>query len=755
MDKLPEDALALAISYCILPEDAMSVRLVCHGMRGPVASGCRIACAALLGYNPADVEVVTRAEQDEDLVRTAAFVHRAHMAVTPVAASSHTIVASYMGVLACGANASGQLGNGSVSQFASMVVVPGSASYDTASFIARRQSAIEHYDSSSPSPVKLPDNVVRMPWCADGRPSVAAGRGHSLLCMGGDAFVWGEDNSHTVASAESHARSRLAIPRLLAFDDGLTDIDEPTEAVACKLLKRLVPSPHASLPGRPSIVQVAAGQQHSLFLSATGIVFCSGNGTSGELGTGDAASSCSPRRAPLPEAAISIAAGGFHSLALGASASRRVWGWGSAASGQLGITPEHQTGRQPLPRLTPAPVMMGDHAGVHSAPVGLAYPEQSVQTSSGASEGPGDDNGGGASSVEHRGVASARSLPPCMQLAAGSHHSLFLSQGGLVYGCGKSTFGALGFDQRPDVHSPQIITRLAHVRLVAVAAGQAHSAFVSEDGTLYTCGSVANGRLGLAPEVIAQRRRGAPQLSGVPTNPSRTSLREAVARPTAVELPPGVRIRWVAAGDDHTIAVSRDGRTFAFGRGQAGQLGCGHRKELPVPEEVPALAVLPCQPAQGGVKSSPCPAASALPTETAALPAGQSTATERGPSGSHHTSSTATGRGPSGSHHTSSPCWRGGVRGPTTATSPHTVAAAALADRHMPTTDSAAEALLDRGVLDSGLPAVTEAPASLAGPSTAAPPMPEPSTDAPAETAAASLAAELSKTRVTRVLSRW
>jgi E3 ubiquitin-protein ligase HERC4 len=46
----------------------------------------------------------------------------------------------------------------------------------------------------------------------------------------------------------------------------------------------------------------------------------------------------------------------------------------------------------------------------------------------------------------------------------------------------------------------------------------------------------------------------------------------------------------VAAGSDHTVALTADGRLFSFGRGQAGQLGSGNRKDRPLPEEMNAPA---------------------------------------------------------------------------------------------------------------------------------------------------------------------
>lgn len=50
-----------------------------------------------------------------------------------------------------------------------------------------------------------------------------------------------------------------------------------------------------------------------------------------------------------------------------------------------------------------------------------------------------------------------------------------------------------------------------------------------------------------------------------------------------------VRVRSVAAGTDHTIGLTTDGRAFSFGRGQAGQLGSGNRRDRTQPGEMPLL----------------------------------------------------------------------------------------------------------------------------------------------------------------------
>lgn len=92
-----------------------------------------------------------------------------------------------------------------------------------------------------------------------------------------------------------------------------------------------------SLPeGSAPIMEVAAGDMHSLLLDRSGAVWSCGGGWEGPLGHGDPASSAVPRPI-LALAAVRIdriAAGGVHSLAL--SETGQVWSWGWGIYGQLG-----------------------------------------------------------------------------------------------------------------------------------------------------------------------------------------------------------------------------------------------------------------------------------------------------------------------------------------------------------------------------------------------------------------------------------
>ena len=84
------------------------------------------------------------------------------------------------------------------------------------------------------------------------------------------------------------------------------------------------------------IVRVAAGSSHSLALTAEGALFSFGWGEYGQLGHGDTANQLQPKRVAglAKERMVSVAAGNTHSLAL--TAEGALFGFGCGEEGQLG-----------------------------------------------------------------------------------------------------------------------------------------------------------------------------------------------------------------------------------------------------------------------------------------------------------------------------------------------------------------------------------------------------------------------------------
>ena len=685
---LPADALALIVSHTNVPRDAVSLRRACRSLGEPANMGALLAISRILVCDVADVPERARAAPGDDPLETAAFVVNSHNGKKLAAAHDHSLLARGTSIVSCGANDAGQLGIGKVSQFNSTIIVPNTP--HAAVYAARQQQMAEGFDPARPAvaQLSLPAGVAIT--------SLAAGRSHSLAASSdGQLYAWGQALACGIASQirsiTNPAVQPVALPRRVILDVGddddlpaphwwrtsppMASEDTLSNAVSLRELhaRRRAPLP----PSRSrQVTQVAAGQCHSALLLSGGAVFCCGVGSAGELGDGHMCDSAAPVRARLPEAARAIAAGGFHTLAIGAGPARRAYGWGSSACRQLGDytlvqgrarrlggLPPSTTYGQATPAALATFARMrscrdevtlfglsiaaaGDDAESDEAKVSafrgvapaVAVPlDTSVTPSylgtthltgeSGTSHGDGDgDTSDPQFWMDHR------ELPACAQLAAGSHHSLLLTQRGHVMCCGKNSNGQLGLGHRIASDPLSVVAALAHTRIVSIAAGASHSAFVDVAGRLYTCGRLANGRLGFDEAALGD----APPL--VRTASDNTLTRPPMlhcARPTRVAFPSGVaacggllRVSTVVAGNDHTIALMTDGRAFSFGRGQAGQLASGSRNDRLQPE---LMLTVRGASGEGSPSASVAEGAAYIPVP---VPAAETRGTTAGASGS-------------------------------------------------------------------------------------------------------------------------
>ncbi len=192
------------------------------------------------------------------------------------------------------------------------------------------------------------------------------------------------------------------------------------------------------LPIGVTTTTVAAGGSHSLVLGSDGNVYASGSNSNGQLGDGTTYGSNSPVVVHLPSGvhATAIAAGDYHSLAIGSDG--HVYAWGYNTNGQLGNGTNTNSD---------VPVQVGLPAGV--TPTAVA------------------------------GEASA---------------SLTLGSDGKVYSWGSNDHGGLGA-AGGDSNVPVLVD--LPVGATAIGAGQSHGLAIGSNGKLYAWGLNDNGELGV------------------------------------------------------------------------------------------------------------------------------------------------------------------------------------------------------------------------------------------------------------------
>ena len=316
-----------------------------------------------------------------------------------------------------------------------------------------------------------------------------------------------------------------------------------------------------ALPGQVGpATQVAVGG-HSLVLTATGQLYGFGDNFFGQLGSSANTGTNNPNPTPtvvtLPGEigpVTRIAAGSDHSLAV--TASGQLYAFGFNYYGQLGRSANTSSGD---PNPTPTVVTLAGEIGPVTQ-VAAGGNHSLAVTASGQLYAFGYNGYGGLGSATNSGTGNPTSTPtpvslpgeigPVTQVAAGGAHSLAVTASGQLYAFGLNGTGELGSATNISTNNPNptptLVTLPGEIGPVTqVAAGGNHSLAVTASGQLYAFGYNEYGQLGSATN------------SGT-GNPNPT--------PTLVSLPGEVgRVTQVAAGGDHSLAVTASGQLYAFG----------------------------------------------------------------------------------------------------------------------------------------------------------------------------------------------
>lgn len=152
-----------------------------------------------------------------------------------------------------------------------------------------------------------------------------------------------------------------------------------------------------------------------------------------------------------------------------------------------------------------------------------------------------------------------------ISLAVGSNHCVAVAQNGELLSWGQNAHGQCGHGMWDNEYSiPRVVDGLSGVRVLSAAAGSMHSLVVTEEGTVYSFGCGEFGQLG----------HGAVSY-GNSTSPMCQGGLENAYSPRVVVFDATLRKRMVAvsAGKAHSLSLCVDGSVFAWGDNKLGQLG--------------------------------------------------------------------------------------------------------------------------------------------------------------------------------------
>lgn len=305
--------------------------------------------------------------------------------------------------------------------------------------------------------------------------------------------------------------------------------------------------------GACKAVQVAAGDEHAMAITADGGLWTWGHNDGGMLGLGTTTNGLSPARVPgLPE--IVTGTGGWnHAYAVDVDGT--IWSWGANSAGQLG---DGTTTKSTSPGHLSAPtdvvaVAAGDRFGLALTSDGTVYST-------------GDNSYGqlGDGTRTSRSTFEAVSgLPVITAISAEEQLSAALDEDGVVWVWGENGYGQLG--PGPGGYSMVPLEMEDLPVIVAIAVGEDHMAALDEDGVVWTWGCNTYGQLG----------------DGTKTTRS---------EPAAVSLPaPVVEL---ATADHWVMALDEDGVAWVWGLNNYGQLGDNTNTNRSTPQNVVDLPTM-------------------------------------------------------------------------------------------------------------------------------------------------------------------
>jgi regulator of chromosome condensation len=196
-----------------------------------------------------------------------------------------------------------------------------------------------------------------------------------------------------------------------------------------------------------------------------------------------------------------------------------------------------------------------------------------------------------------------------LDIAAGAYHSLALTTDGVILAWGLNNHGQLGFGHLDPVLAPTPISLegASHSgllpRFMALAAGEHHSVALTDTGIVYAWGRADSGQLALSPfpnpgvafptEAIIYHKE----------DISHSNIPAAVTlpRPIDTSLFGGRPVTAVASGSNHVLAITNN-NLFSWGFGDMLQLGNGKEQDEPLPIQV-KLSGKPIQADAGGQHS--------------------------------------------------------------------------------------------------------------------------------------------------------
>ncbi|XP_039127125.1 ultraviolet-B receptor UVR8-like [Dioscorea cayenensis subsp. rotundata] len=324
-----------------------------------------------------------------------------------------------------------------------------------------------------------------------------------------------------------------------------------------------------------NITAAVAGSRNSLAISENGHLYTWGwnqRGTLGHPQETKTESVPSLVKALADVKIVQAAVDGWHCLAVDDQG--RAYAWGGNEYGQCGEEPERkEDGSKALRRDIAIPQRCAPKLSVRQVAAGGTH--SVVLTVEGhvwtwGQPWPPGDIKQISTPVRVQGLEQVRLI------AVGAFHNLALLEDGVLWAWGNNEYGQLGTGDTQPRSQPIPVQGLSDLTLVDIAAGGWHSTALTEKGEVYAWGRGEHGRLGFGDD------------------------KSSKMVPQKVQLLAAEDIVQMSCGGTHSVALTRDGRMFSFGRGDHGRLGYGRKVTTGHPMEVPINLPVPKNSTAGG-----------------------------------------------------------------------------------------------------------------------------------------------------------
>jgi alpha-tubulin suppressor-like RCC1 family protein len=329
---------------------------------------------------------------------------------------------------------------------------------------------------------------------------------------------------------------------------------------------RLTPVKITFPEGTDPIKEISAGGNRTMFLTQTGEVYACGSGEYGQLGTGDNENRLTPVKITKFPAGVDpikeISTGFLHTMFL--TQTGKVYACGYGEYGQLGTGDEED-------RLTPVKITFPDGTNpIKEISAGFAHTVFLTENGEVYACGYGGHGQLGTGDREnHLTPVKITTFPagvdPIKEISTGDDHTVFLTQTGEVYACGRGSYGQLGTGDNENRPTPVKITTfpVGIDPIKEISAGEDQTMFLTQTGEVYACGWGGRGQLGTGD------------------NENRLTPVKITTFPAGVD-----PIKEISAGAHHTMFLTETGEVYACGSGDSGRLGTGDRKNHLTPVKI-------------------------------------------------------------------------------------------------------------------------------------------------------------------------